>query len=237
MPSVTVKLHPALKAKIATVRPGTEDDPVWDWLNSNSAVLSLFVSLGTLLVWLFYLQLFLLGYRRRRRSKILINVGGQGALESRCLVCNMSEEPIYLLSLTAAATTTAGTWRRAITDYELDENAPTPKEPGQMTRQGPLHVGDCRDVGSFSDLVERARHARGDWEPAESLEHDRWPTELKLIVVAIYGSEDLPVAAERRFKLTGEDGTPCAAPLTADTLQVRRKSERRKLYRNLAEYL
>ena len=210
---------------------------MWDWLNSNSAVLNLFLSLGTLLVWLFYLQLFFYGFKRRRRCKILINMGGHDSLSARCLICNMSEEPVYVMSLLAAVTTPAGTWRQPVTEYEFGDNAPPPEEPGQASRQGPLRGGDCRDVGSFAQLVERARHAHGDWAPADSLGRDSRPTEIKLVLVAIYGSEDLPVAAERCFRLVDDDGTQRLKPRTVETQQIRSRSARRQLYRRLGDYI
>ena len=210
---------------------------MWDWLNSNSGALGLFLSLGTLIVWLCYLQLFLYGFLRRRRCKILINMGGSDSLNARCLICNMSEEPVYVMSLLAAVTTTEGTWRQSITDYEFDDTTPPPDAPHQVSRQGPLRVGDCRDVGSFAELVERARHAHGESDPVERLVRERRPTEIKLVVVAIYGSEDLPVAAERCFRLIHDEGTQRIRSQTVETRQIRKKRARRRLYRNFADYV
>lgn len=209
---------------------------MWQWLNSNSAVLNVLISFGTLLVWLCYLQLFLYGFRRRRRCKILINMGGHSSLKARCLICNMSEEPVYVMSLLAVVTTPSATWRHPVTEYEFDNDAPLPEGPGQVSRQGPLRVGDCRDVGSFADLVERARHAHGDWQPEESLSRDSRPTEIKLVVLAIYGSEDLPVAADRCFRLVDDDGVQRIDPRTVETRQIRGRRARRQLYRRLRDY-
>lgn len=208
---------------------------MWDWLSNNSEVVSLLVNVGLLLVWLSYLQLFLYGFKRRRRCKILVNIGGGTRLSSRCLVCNMSEEPVYVLSIVATVTTAQGSRRGTVTDYEMEDEA-QPTEAGQVTRQGPLRQGDCRDIGSMGQLVESARHTYGDWESPDKLDHDRWPREVKLTVVAIYGPEDLPVAAERSFKLTREDGQQ-VTPITIDTQQIRGRRARKRLYDHLSEYV
>lgn len=210
---------------------------MWEWLNSNSAVLNLFVGFGTLLVWLFYLQLFLYSFRRRRRCKILISMGGQDTLGARCLICNMSEEPVYVLSLLAAVTTPTGTWQSPVTEYEFADNAAPPEGLDRASRQGPLRVGDCRDVGSFAQLLERARHTHGDWQPEQSLSRESRPTEVKLVVLAIYGSEDLPVAAERCFRLVDDNGTERMQPRTVETRQIRGRRARRQIYRRLGDYI
>lgn len=210
---------------------------MWAWLNNNSAAIQLFLNLGLLLVWLFYLQLFLFSFRRRRRCKILINVSGERALAARCLICNMSEEPVYVMSVIATVQTRESTWRSSITEYELDDNRSPPHDAQEMTRQGPLRMGDCRDIGSYAQLIDRARHAHGEWESTDRLVQEHWPIELKLTVIAVYGSEDLPVAAEREFELHLDGARTTVKPLTISTSQIRGKRARQNLHQHLEEYI
>jgi len=67
------------------------------WLSENKDWISTLTSIITLLVWLFYAQLLYSGFRRQRQPRVLINRGvGREGLNSPCLICNMSEEAIYV---------------------------------------------------------------------------------------------------------------------------------------------
>ena len=67
---------------------------MWQWIDQNSGALNVLLNLGILVVWSFYLQLFVAGYRRERSSKILISCGAGEAADTHCFVCNMSAEAI-----------------------------------------------------------------------------------------------------------------------------------------------
>lgn len=210
---------------------------MWQWMSQNSQTLTMLANFGMLAVWLLYLQLFLRGYRRQRRCKILITVGGPARPAARCLITNMSAEAVYIQAIVASVSTGEETWSRSITEYELQDEAHPPGDSRQMTRQGPLRRGDVRDIGSFADLVLRARHAHGDWEPDDHLSEELRSTELMLTVVATYDSEDLLVGAERCFALPAGEAGAEVRPKTPEAQQIRSRRARRRLERHLRESL
>ena len=48
---------------------------MWQWLSDNADTVNVLANGGMLIVWVTYLQVFLAGYRRERRAKILVNRG------------------------------------------------------------------------------------------------------------------------------------------------------------------
>src|SRR3546814_15291717 len=71
---------------------------MWEWLAGNAEALNVLANVGMLIVWISYLQLFLAGYRRERRSKILVNRGAGTEMTAHYLLTNMSAEAIYVKS-------------------------------------------------------------------------------------------------------------------------------------------
>lgn len=88
----------------------------------------------------------------------------------------------------------------------------------ESTSQGPMPCGSFSHVGTFETILQRLCRAHD-----LTLEHNR-PTDdivfhsLDIRVVAIYGSEDHPIGAERRFRLHMTDDKACTlAPVSVDT--------------------
>lgn len=204
----------------------------WDWFAANTSVFNLLVNLGMLLVWGIYLDLILRSHRRARRFKILISIGGRDGLGARCLITNLSAEPVYVVRVWATVTTGEDRWSSAVTEYgALGED--TPLNPERMTRQGPLLTGHWRDIGSLFELFDRARGVRGEREPMDQLDTRHLPSEVELTVAALYGSGDIPVGARRRFTVTADEDVWRVEPATPDTEQIRDRRSRRQL---LADY-
>jgi hypothetical protein len=203
---------------------------MWDWLAANSDVLSVLSSLAMLLVWIVYLQLFLLDYRRGRRPKILINRGIGDGLGSRCLLSNMSAEPIYIHSLVAELASADRRFSAPVTDL-VGSDAEPGSDLRSATLQGPVAHGDFLDVGTFKSILGRA-----GWDPAAALA-DSEPNALTLTALATYGSERLIVGATRRFVIENGDGGWTIRPSTAETEQVRSYVKRRALHQAYARQL
>ena len=126
-------------------------------------------------------------------------------------------------------------WAGAITDNE-GEGQEQPLEVTARTKQGALRVGDMRDFGDFGSLLKRLRRARG-LEAGQAWPDSNSAFVLELTVVAIYGPEDLPVAARRSFTLCREEDRPKVRPRTIDTQQVRDRTERRRVHARMGDYL
>jgi hypothetical protein len=200
------------------------------WLSENQAVLSLAINAAMLGVWIIYLQLLLNGYRRQRRSSILITRGAGSGPRSRCLITNMSVEPIYVTSLIATMISPTGRYEVALTDLrDLPEDLGA--DPRSTMGQGSLVTGQYLDIGHFDDLLVELAQDRPE-APAP-----RTVTELQLVVVALYGSSHRPVGAERHFALETREGIVRIVPRTVETQQLRSRRERRKLRQQLARHM
>lgn len=169
-------------------------------------------------VWLLYFQLLYVAYRRQRQPKILINPSMEEGTGARCLIANMSPEPVFVDSIFVTVER-SGMWHRAqLYDFDRADRKDTQSE--HRFRQGPLGQGNFTDIGSFGQIIDEAL---GDNR------HDaNGPVELELTVIAIYGPEDLPVASTRKFT-AGRDGI---RPNDPGTRQIRSRRKRRRLQQN-----
>ncbi|WP_337918686.1 hypothetical protein [Pseudaminobacter soli (ex Zhang et al. 2022)] len=187
--------------------------------------------LGTLMVWVIYLQVFISSYRRQLRATLLITRGAGQGLEARCFLSNMSSESIYVQSVLVALWAPEKSMAFPVTDIlGLDNEAPA--DPWKRTRQGPLGSGETRDIGSFGNLIEQGLRAlqTDSREGIAPMAIQR----LTIEVVGLYGSEDLPVGARRRFLVLEENGRPRIQAKGIQTQQIRGRRERKKLESRLA---
>lgn len=203
-----------------------------EWITEHRELISLFINIGMLVVWITYLQVFLAGFRRQRKATILVTVGQGSGLDAHCLVTNMSAEPIYIHALVATLEGPDGAMTCPITELDGEEWA-EPSELRLWTRQGPLESGHIRDMGTMQTIIDHVCKAQQSAQgPALPVGEAR---ALEIQVVAVYGSEDLPVAAKRRFDIVHGNGTPAVRPLSYGARQIRSRRERKRLARALAQ--
>lgn len=192
------------------------------WLREYSDTLNLITNVGMLLVWLGYLHVFLLLYRRQTTPSILITRSGGSSLDARCLLCNMSSDAIYLQSLVCTLDEPGASVTTSITD--IDELS---GKSSNQEGQGPLKSGSCLDVGRFGDLLERLRtEANRSGNEPPSGDGDGY---LQIQVIAVYGAEDLLVSAKREFDVVQREDATYLRPRSVETRQVRSIIERRRL--------
>ncbi|MCP3054062.1 hypothetical protein [Aurantimonas marianensis] len=208
---------------------------MWNWLSQNTDVLSLAVSMAMLVVWIVYLQLLLNGYRRQRRSSILISRGAGHGIRSRCLITSMSAEPLYVTSIIATLETEAKSYEYALTDLrDLPEDLGA--DPRSSMRQGSLSAGEYLDIGHFDEFVSQLVET----DPDRARLHN-WTdavNAIELTVLALYGSDRLPVGASRRFSFVrAEAGGMRISPDTLWTRQLHSRRQRKQLVRKLASHL
>jgi len=195
----------------------------------NAQVLNLWVSIGTLLVWLFYAHLLYGGFRRQRQSQILINQGGGTSIDSLCLITNMSQESVYIKDIIISLYVDDGVHRVAVTDFE-DANLETAASAeNPITRQGPLCSDQYINMGTFRFLAQQAARAVGlkDGDnPVETLRISG----LKITAVAVYGPGGSIIAAQRKFNIIGDDNKHLQ-PEHLRTLQMRGLLAQRRIRR------
>ena len=190
---------------------------MWGWLQQNSAIISALASIATLLVWAIYLQIIYQDYKRQRRPRLIVHQTQGSRKDARCLLINLSSEPIHIQCVSIAAEINGQEVSATITDYNrtsLQES--TPKEIEDIVRQGPLQPGEFFQLGTFEVMLDLL---------AATAEHDTWLTEvteqrLEVRVVAIYGNLARPVGARRAFTLKGLADRYSIQPVSLDTEQL-----------------
>lgn len=200
-----------------------------DWISQNSSAITALTSVCTLFVWLFYAQLLYLNFRRQRQPKIIINRGFGRTLQARCVISNMSPEPIFIEHIVAILHSDREAISKDLIDFE--ESPDKQGESSRLietTRQGPMLSGSYNHIGTFHDIVGRVLRANG--LPSDDFQSTDGRTlqSIELRVIAVYGSEDSPVGAARTFSLTmGESGEA----LVPTRLVTRRYASRLRRHR------
>lgn len=216
-----------------------------DWISENYTLVTSLANLGMLLVWIFYAQLLYVNYRRQRLPRVLINKGvGEEYIDSPCLVCNMSEEPVFVYFVMVKLKTDDGVFTSPMTDREGDElprneqyDRPVLRD---RTRQGPLHTGECLEFVSFRRMIQRVlRSADIDVKGGLPLASELRLQWIELHVICIYGPESKPFGAVRRFLISApRKGLEINLyPDTLDTATRRSSRYRRRIDSWLRRYL
>ncbi|WP_334062992.1 hypothetical protein [Limimaricola cinnabarinus] len=201
-----------------------------DWLSSHSAALGVIVNAAMLVVWIVYLNIFLVSYLRQRRQCILITQGAGSGLSARCFVSNLGLEPIFvvdvLITLSGADLrhTINVTDRTQLTDRELEN-------PREATNQGPMRTGDHSSIGDFATLIDRAMAGAPD-----KLELDMVET-VEVTVVAATAARGSVVGARRIFALETDDGARLLRARAVMAEQIGGRAGRRALRRDLEDRL
>ncbi len=194
------------------------------WIADHSQLISALTGVGTLLVWVIYLQVFVSSYRRQLRATLLITRGPGDGLAARCFVTNMSSGPVYVQSILIALETPNGTVVMPATETQ-DAEQQAYSRPLERTRQGPLQPAAIRDIGTFEHLMSPALQEAADRPEAVQA--------VTIVVLGVYGTEDLPIGARRRFVVTPSGSRLRLHGATLGTEQIRKKRERRKLLADL----
>lgn len=194
------------------------------WLNDNAQAISAVASICTLVVWVFYAQLLYNGYVRQRRPRIIVNRGKGIGMDALCLISNMSSEAIYIQHLVAVLHTRDGMYELDVVEYQ--QQSGDDEQACYRTHQGPLASGDYLHIQSFGAIVEQLTE---HWQlDKHALKHQK--PELEIRVIAIYGSEDMPVGASRRFALTlSANPLHQLTPVKVDTQRMNSRRDRKRV--------
>ncbi|TVP60859.1 MAG: hypothetical protein EA349_00870 [Halomonadaceae bacterium] len=210
-----------------------------EWVGENEDWITPLTQIGTLLVWLFYAQLLYNGYRRQRRPRILINmgVGGEG-LDSPCLVCNMSQEAVYVYFILLILETSEGPIYEPVTDCEVDAMGKDTSLVSARTRQGPVESGNYLELLSYRLLLERAARTGGiALNNAKPVNPEIDLHAMEFHVICIYGSDNQPFGAVRRFTLQQRGAENITLiPDSVDTAHKTSWQYRRQIRRWLKSY-
>jgi hypothetical protein len=199
-----------------------------DWIAANSSPLQLAISLATAVIWMAYLHILWLNFRRQRQAVILISRSIALDENAHCFVTNMGAEPIYLMEVMARVKTEKRTYTVKITEREeipLEDL----EDPLARTNQGPIKSGEFVDIGSFLDILHRADARVG----TEGLFHE--VLEMQIIVAAADGHASHLIGASHTFTAEWKNGKPYFMPATLMTRQIRNCFQRHKVAAMLKE--
>ncbi|KFF48012.1 hypothetical protein GY26_17035 [Gammaproteobacteria bacterium MFB021] len=199
-----------------------------EWFAQNSRAITAVSSLFTLFVWIFYAQILYRNFARTRRPRIIINRGHGNGLGARCLISNMSSEPIFLEHVIVSLHTSEGWLTKDLIDEEVNYLREAESDSQHVSSQGPMLSGSFSHIGTFRAIIQQICRghdidfAQGHTSNGAKLHH------LDVRVVAIYGSEDHPIGAARRFRMEQEgDGDACVlVPVSIDTKRYASRLQR-----------
>lgn len=196
-----------------------------EWVNQNSAMLQVALGALTAVIWLAYLQLIYLGFIRQRRAVVMIHHGAADDDRARLTLSNMGSEPVYIFTIIAKITIDGKVHEASVLDRE-EMSFDDLEFPTRRTNQGPLKTGEYIDVGSFADLLKRAKLRLGinAGDKAE---------EVELTVGAASGHASSLVVAKRSFVREEEGSRVIYRPKTILTEQVQRSWRRKRALKEL----
>ncbi len=174
---------------------------MWEWLQQNAQLISALGSITMVFIWLLYLQLFYLQFRRQRKPCLVIHHEQGNGPSDLCLLVNMSSEPIHVQCILAKIRVEDRTVTRPVT--ELGEVSPTSQQLESTLRQGPICPGDYLVLGTLErivnlqPLIEEQMQAHSE----ETEQSFPYPLDIEIRIVAVHGPSDHLVGACRRFNV------------------------------------
>lgn len=169
------------------------------------------------LIWVFYLQLFFVQYRRNSRPYLVFHHAQNDNPDALCLLVNMGEQPVHILIVQAVIYFKGGeSVTSTVTDFERIN--PEQQNVQQSLRQGPLLSGGFLVLGSFRNIL------CGDQDESEGNRRMEEIEGLELRVAVIHGPSRFPVGARRSFQIVH---TPDARiqPANIHTEQLSKKRQ------------
>ncbi|NDV00603.1 hypothetical protein [Pseudoroseicyclus tamaricis] len=207
------------------------------WITDHSSLLNLAVNVGMFLIWVAYLQIFLMNYLRGRRPRIIISRGGGSSIDALCLVSNMSQEPIYLQSIYCTIRGKDGsTCSATITDREMLARAADGTDAPGVTSHGPLGRAEFMSLGPYRRLLDITVEQSDDGacaldELSEQIEG------FEIMVVSAFGGDDLEIAAKRDFRIDRSEEPWNVIPVYPQTTQISSRRERKEIRNRVIEEL
>ncbi len=156
------------------------------------------LNLTMVVIWIAYLQIFLVSHLRQSRSVIHIDLGLADGSLSRCLVTNLSSGAIYVQGIAADLGRDGQSSRMVITEREEIKTQDV-VDPMERTNRGTLQPGQTVDIGSLDDMIRRAQIRLGEAWSFDEIE------KVTLIVVGISGQADRIVGASKEFSVQHEE--------------------------------
>jgi hypothetical protein len=198
----------------------------------NAGTVSAVSNILMAVIWIVYLQILFIQYRRTTRPFMLIHHAHENDIDALCLFVNMSKEAIHVQSVIANIHTEEGSISRQITDYNhIPQND---QEVQIRLRQGPIKPGSYLVLGSFKNIImDPVLYAKGI--DAENTERVLSKTKsLEICVAVVHGQSTHHIGARRQFFVEHQAGRFIIRAHNIHTEQLISFSKR-KIVRNWIE--
>lgn len=199
-----------------------------EWLQDNSDLVSALATAMMTIAWVVYAQFGIFTYLRSRRPRVVIDKTADNSINTRFIVVNLSEAPIYISGILVVVQRGDSEIVRKIENYQRastddGEELDSLDYAESQLRHGTLNVGQLFMVGSSRETLSWLLE-----DDADDVDQDRQQRLRKALdevdnvefrVVAMAGNDDRPVAASREFDITFEHDQICIVPLHEYTRQ------------------
>ncbi|GAB6058580.1 hypothetical protein [Desulfonatronum parangueonense] len=171
----------------------------------DSVEISAISSLVMAFVWIIYLHLALVQYKRSNRPYMIIHYAHDDDPGALCLFVNMSKEPVHVQSVLAYIHGKNGYMRRYITDYE--RITPHDNNVQMRLRQGPIQAGGYLVLGSFEEILRGSKPNTDVHARIEELIRELGEIHsIEICVAVIHGPTKYHIGARRRFIVQDGEG-------------------------------
>jgi hypothetical protein len=183
-----------------------------EWLQDNATVVSAMATAFMALVWLVYAHIGVIGFLHHRRPRVIIDQTEDRTLDTKFVVVNLSERPVYISCIMVAIQTDDDERVRKISTYTevSSENGDQSRERIEAElRQGTLDSAQLLMLGDTDRLLswmldgDDPETPRGERLRRALVEIDA----IEIRVIAVVGVEDRPIASCRQFLIdkSGDD--------------------------------
>ncbi len=184
------------------------------------------------LIWVIYLQLVLVQYRRANRPFLLIHHAHENDPGALCLFVNMSKEPVHLQCVKAFFHTETGTTERFVTDY--DRITPEDQNVLSRLRQGPIQPGGYIVLGSFASILSEKKPSNEADQATQAGDPLADVQSFELCIAVTHGPSKYLIGARRRFYVENDADKTIIRPHSIHTEQLT-KYRKRKIVMKWAE--
>ncbi|MFW5816670.1 MAG: hypothetical protein ACOCVP_07410 [Wenzhouxiangella sp.] len=196
----------------------------------SPSVVTAATSVLMVVIWIAYLQLALMQFRRASRPFLIIHHAHENAPSALCMFVNMSQEPVHLECVLATITGEHGTAVRYVVDYH--RMTPDDRDVQTRLRQGPIQPGGYLVLGSFADIIlGRQSNPRRDEDTEEIDRRFDGIEQLSISVAVTHGPSKSYIGASRQFFLEHGDGQPLIRARSIHTEQLVHWPKRRRVRR------
>lgn len=212
-----------------------EDSRMGEWLQEWADVLSAFGTILMMLAWVFYAQFAIVSYFSQRRARVVIDQTEDRTLNTRFVVVNLSEQPVYISCVMVVVHSGGDEQATRIDTYSHflseDESASSHQLQAEL-RHGTLQPADLLMLGGSDRLLSWLLESKDEDQdvPPRGERLRQALSEIdyfEVRVIAMAGNEDKPIASRRRFLIEEREEEVTIYPAYAQTQHFNSWSNRR----------